>query len=167
MVNFQDQRHDGQRAVAAGWGMWVSRITKIYTSYLKFSQKSYPPDINFGEKKLRTHLGKVRVQSWNIEPRHGISGLKSWTTGSQQCLLETRQIIQVHNGQQARPVDSPAKSVSEEGQPEGVPDDVQAEQDVWDGTRVQEGRMAGPVFWGLRGASHVSNAGLWQMGHHR
>ena len=84
-----------------------------------------------------------------------------------ECLLENLQIIQVRNGQQARPLDWTGKWVSEESQPEGVQYEVQGVQDVWDESRVQEGGMAVCVSGGLRGASHVSNAGLWQMGHHR
>ena len=56
----------------------------------------------------------------------------------EECLLENRQIIQVRNIQQARPLDWRAKQVSEESQPKGVQYDVQAVQDVWDGSRVQE-----------------------------
>ena len=37
-----------------------------------------------------------------------------------ECLLENRQIIQVRNEQQTRPLDWAAKQVSEESQPECV-----------------------------------------------
>ena len=77
-----------------------------------------------------------------------------------ECLLENRQIIQVRNIQQARPLDWRAKQVSEESQPEGVQYEVQGVQDVWDESRVQEGGMAVCVSRGLRGASHVSNPWL-------
>ena len=53
-------------------------------------------------------------------------------------LLENHQIIQVRNKQQARRLDWAPKQVSEESQPKGVQYDVQALQDVWDGSRVQE-----------------------------
>ena len=50
-----------------------------------------------------------------------------------ECLLENCQIIQVHGKQQARRLDKPAKSVSEESQPEGVQYNVPTFKDVWDG----------------------------------
>ena len=50
-----------------------------------------------------------------------------------ECLLENCQIIQVHGKQQAKRLDKPAKSVSEESQPEGVQYNIQPFKDVWDG----------------------------------
>ena len=50
-----------------------------------------------------------------------------------ECLLENCQIIQVHGKQQGRRLDKPAKSVSEESQPEGVQYNVPTFKDVWDG----------------------------------
>ena len=74
---------------------------------------------------------------------------------------------QVHNRQQARPLDWAAKQVAQESQPEGVPDKVQAQEDVWDGGRVQERQLAGPLCWRLWRTSHLSNSRIRQMGHHR
>ena len=84
-----------------------------------------------------------------------------------ECLLENRQIIQVRNIQQARPLDWRAKQVSEESQPEGEQKPVQEYHNVWDASQVQKGRMAGSVSWGWRGASHVPRPRLREMGHHR
>ena len=51
-----------------------------------------------------------------------------------ECLLENCQIIQVHGKQQGRRLDKPAKSVSEESQPEGVQYNLQTLDKVpWDG----------------------------------
>ena len=76
-------------------------------------------------------------------------------------LFENCQIIQ------GRMEKSPTKQVSKESQPEGVQYDVQEIQDVWDGTREKKWRVAGSLFWGLWGASHVPRPRLRQMGHHR
>ena len=82
-----------------------------------------------------------------------------------ECLYNSGP--QVHNRQQARPLDWAAKQVAQESQPEGVPDKVQAQEDVWDGGRVQERQLAGPLCWRLWRTSHLSNSRLRQMGHHR
>ena len=82
-----------------------------------------------------------------------------------ECLYNSGP--QVHNRQQARPLDSAAKQATQESQPEGVPDEVQAQEDVWDGGRIQERRVARSLCWRLWRASHVSNPRHSQMGHHR
>ena len=62
-----------------------------------------------------------------------------------ECLLENRQIIQVHSGQQARLLDWPAKQVSEESHHDGYAYGVPSDTFVWDGSQVREGGMAWPV----------------------
>ena len=84
-----------------------------------------------------------------------------------ECLLENRQIIQVRRIRQDKSLDWTAKRVAEESQPEGVQYVQEIHVHVWDGSQVQEGRMAGSVSWGWRGASHVPRPRLREMGHHR
>ena len=54
MVNFQGQRHNGQRAVAAGWGRWITKSRSMATLqqiHLLFTIKS--------------QNGTVREKIWN------------------------------------------------------------------------------------------------------